>query len=228
MCRRAWWLPVGLLLGLILFREPLLLAAGRFLVVEDEALVPADLIHPLGGGFDRLDYALELYRQGYGERLFITGGEDAAAYRAYVRAAGVPAGAVEPTRSEAVTTYEEAVELRRFLEGDESVHSVIVVSHPYHMRRAGWTFRRVVGRRAGLQLAHGPVNPYWWREAGLRRRVLEEYLKLGYYYVRYGLGGCPAKLGALRGGMGKPQPRFTVVLPAWSYMGDHPTIFRLF
>lgn len=91
----------------ILALRPLLASLGRWLTIEPEPLVPADLIHSLGGSMERLDYGVSLYRQGYGRRLFITGSDDALLYRRYVEAQGVPPAAISPARSWATSTYEE-------------------------------------------------------------------------------------------------------------------------
>jgi len=52
-----------------LFREPLMFAIGDYLVIHDE-LKPADVIHVIAGPDDRTDYAIQLYKQGYGKQLF--------------------------------------------------------------------------------------------------------------------------------------------------------------
>jgi uncharacterized SAM-binding protein YcdF (DUF218 family) len=178
-----------LLLGLFLAHKPILLSIGSFLVVEDD-LKPADLIHVLGGGFDRLDYGLQLYEQGYGRRLFITGGDDASAYRAYVLANGADPEHILPAASWAVNTYEEALELKQFLDRESSVQSVIVVSSPYHMRRAQWTFQEILGGQVTLQFAPVPFETarhqqQWWLDAGSRKIVIGEYFKLLFYHVNH-------------------------------------------
>jgi uncharacterized SAM-binding protein YcdF (DUF218 family) len=178
-----------LLVGLFLAHKPILLGIGSFLVVEDN-LKPADLIHILGGGFDRLDYGLQLYEQGYGQRIFITGGDDASVYRAYALANGAEAKHILPAESWAVDTYEEALELKQFLDRDSSVQSVIVVSSPYHTRRAQWTFQEVLADQVALQFAPVPFamarhQQQWWMDAGSRKIVMGEYFKLFFYYVNH-------------------------------------------
>jgi uncharacterized SAM-binding protein YcdF (DUF218 family) len=189
---RLKWFFVGgglisLLTGLFLIHQPVLLALGDVLVVEDK-LKPADLIHILGGGFDRLDYGLQLYTQGYGQRIFITGGDDAIAYRAYALTNGAQAKHILPTDSWAINTYQEALELKQFLDSESSIQSVIVVSSPYHMRRAQWTFQDVLGDQVALQFAPVPFamarhKQQWWVDAGSRKIVVGEYFKLLFYYV---------------------------------------------
>jgi uncharacterized SAM-binding protein YcdF (DUF218 family) len=184
-------LPTVLLLTtLLLIHERILLAVGDFLVIQDE-LQPADMIHVLGGDFDRLDYAVELYHQGYAPRLFVTGC-DYIAYKERAVVSGVRPEDIFPDSSWSTTTYEEALELKEFLDSDASIQSVIVVSDPYHMRRARWTFRQVLGDQVSIQMAPVPFNlsPYqrrWWTDENSRQYVEDEYLKIAYYYARYQL-----------------------------------------
>jgi uncharacterized SAM-binding protein YcdF (DUF218 family) len=173
-----------------LTREPILLRLGSFLIVHDN-LHPADLIHPLGGGYDRLDYAVKLYKKGYAHRIFVTGDDDAIIYRKYVIAKGTPAENVFPDKSWSTTTYEEALELKKFFEHQSSIKSVIVVSNPYQMRRARWTFQKVLGDQVDLQFAPVPFETArykkrWWMDPKSRTSVISEYFKLPYYYLRYG------------------------------------------
>ena len=172
-----------------LTREPILLGLGSFLVVQDN-LHPADLIHPLGGGYDRLDYAVKLYKQGYGHRIFVTGDDDAIIYRKYVIAKGTPAENVFPDKSWATTTYEEASELKEHLENDLSIRSLIVIGAPYQMRRARWIFQKVLGDQVDLQFTPVPFEmarykKKWWADARSRTSVIKEYFKLPYYYLKY-------------------------------------------
>jgi uncharacterized SAM-binding protein YcdF (DUF218 family) len=177
------------MITVFVFHESLLLGLGSFLIVQDN-LHPADLIHPLGGGYDRLDYAVKLYKQGYGHRIFVTGDDDAVIYRQYVIAKGTPAENVFPDKSWSTTTYEEALELKEFVERDESIKSLIILGAPYQMRRAEWIFEKVLGDRVRLLFAPVPFETArykkkWWADAKSRTSVISEYFKLPYYYLRY-------------------------------------------
>jgi uncharacterized SAM-binding protein YcdF (DUF218 family) len=175
-----------LLAVLFLIHNPVLLGIGDFLIVEDK-LKQADVIHILGGGFDRLDYGLQLYEQDYGQRIFITGGDDAIIYRAYALANGADAEHTLPVESWATNTYQEALELKQFLDREASIRSAIVVSSPYHMRRVQWTFQDVLGKQVDLQFAPVPFKmarhkQQWWTDAGSRKIVIGEYFKLLIYH----------------------------------------------
>ena len=196
-----------LTLGIALWsaREPILVSVGSYLVVQDE-LAPADVIHIISGPDDRTDYGVQLYQEGYGERLFFTGGwcsdhQENHAERGRRRAQnqGVPPEAIAIDQSEVTSTYSEALRLREFIAASgEPIQSVIIVSDAYHMRRARWTYRRVLGQEINVQMApvpHGlfPYRQAWWTDTGSRQYVWEEYAKIAYYYARYQFSWGPVR-----------------------------------
>lgn len=173
----------------VLKDETLLLGLGNFLIVKAE-LQPADLIHVLGGPRDRPKYALRLFEQGYSEKLLFTGREIAPCYKGYAIWRGVPPENLINFESIAQNTYGEAQELKQILEREPAVRSIILVSSPYHLRRARWTFKTVLGNSIKLQFAPVPFElsyekQRWWADSLSRQMVVGEYLKLLFYYVRY-------------------------------------------
>jgi uncharacterized SAM-binding protein YcdF (DUF218 family) len=186
-------------------REPILVSVGSFLVVQDE-LVSADVIHVISGLDDRTDYAIQLYQEGYGNKLFFTGGwcdkiqgNHAERGKARAERQGVPPGAIAIDGSEVTSTYSEALRLREFIAASgEPIRSVIIVSDPYHMRRARWAYRRVLGKDVQVEMAPVPngLFPYqrrWWVDAESRDYVRSEYVKMAYYYARYQFSWGPVK-----------------------------------
>ena len=191
--------------GLFLDRESMLQAIGDFLVVRDE-LQPAEVIHVIAGPDYRTDYAIRLYQQGNGERIFFTGGwypihqyNHGERGKALAIAQGVPPQAIATDESPVTSTYSEVVRLREFMASSpEPIRSVIVVSDPYHMRRARWTYRLVLGRKVKVQMAPVPfeLTPYkrrWWTDEASRQYVWDEYRKMVYYVARYRLAWGPLK-----------------------------------
>ena len=67
-------------------------------------------------------------------------------------------------------------------------HQIVIVSDPYHLQRALWTFRLVLGKEVIVQ-TQGTFNPdpNWWRERESRQQVFWETLKLPWYWLYYGL-----------------------------------------
>jgi uncharacterized SAM-binding protein YcdF (DUF218 family) len=111
-----------LLAALTLAREPILLALGDFLVVQDE-LQPSDLIAVVSGNPKRVEYGIDLYRQGYAPALFFTGGWSeyyqmsyAERYRQRALDRGVPNEAIYTDSHPLTSTYSEAERLKYFLD----------------------------------------------------------------------------------------------------------------
>jgi uncharacterized SAM-binding protein YcdF (DUF218 family) len=185
-----------LIVVIFLAHDPILLAFGDFLVIQDD-LQPADVIHVIAGRDHRTDYAIELYKQDYGKQIFFTGGWcDTHGYhgergRRLALEQGVLLESIAIDDTEVNSTYAEAERLKIFV--DQSlvpVHSVIVVSDPFHMRRARWTYHKLLGDRIELQMAPVPfdLSPYqrrWWTGWESKMMVMDEYQKIAYYYARY-------------------------------------------
>lgn len=154
----------------------------------------------IAGADDRTDYAIRLYQQGYGRLIFFTGGWCEAHGYFHGRhgveraeAQGVRAASLALDESPVTSTYDEAVRLKEYIaRSPQPIRSVIVVSDPYHMRRARWTYRQVLGRESTVLMAPVPAGaaPYqrdWWRDRAARQYVRDEYVKLAYYCARYRL-----------------------------------------
>jgi uncharacterized SAM-binding protein YcdF (DUF218 family) len=156
------------------------------------------VIHVIAGDDYRTDYALQLYEQGYGKVLFFTGGwcerhqyHHGEHGKAKALAQGVASHAIAFDDSSVTSTYLEAERLKSWVAHSPTpVRSVIVVSDPFHMRRARWAYRKVLGESIAVQTAPVPFErtPYqrrWWTDQESRRYVQEEYKKLAYYILRY-------------------------------------------
>lgn len=191
----------GLGLVLILFRQQWLLLIGDYLIVQD-SLQPAEVIHIIAGYDYRTDYAIQLYKQGYGKTLFFTGG--GSGMHAYshgehaeerATAQGVTLDAIAFDDSRVTSTYMEAERLKEWIaRSSHPVRSIIVVSDPFHMRRARWTYQKVFGDQVQIQMAPVPfdLTPYqrtWWKDPESRQYVRDEYAKLIYYLFRYQFSG---------------------------------------
>jgi uncharacterized SAM-binding protein YcdF (DUF218 family) len=204
--KRMMWLVSILLLIIVLgtvLRTPLLLAIGDFLVIKDY-LHPADIIHVISGLDYRSDYGIELMKEGYGNQILFTGPwcsevQDVHAERGKVRALiqGIAASAIITDTTAIVSTYEEAMRLKVLIDHSPSpVKSVIIVSDAFHMRRAKWTYRQVLGKDIEIQMAPVPFentqfHRRWWEDRYSVIMVREEYTKYIYYLLRYGLHWKP-------------------------------------
>jgi uncharacterized SAM-binding protein YcdF (DUF218 family) len=88
----------------------------------------------------RLDHALDLYRKGYANRIFVTGGKqpldrftEAASEARYLEDRGVPDGAIL-RETQGRDSWQSLTAVASQLK-DLGLHSVLLVSDPYHMAR---------------------------------------------------------------------------------------------
>ena len=187
----------------VVFPDLILTPIGDYLVIDDE-LSPADVIHVIAGEDYRTDYAIRLYQQGKAKEIFFTGGWcDIHHYKhgqhglERALAQGVPADAIAYDDTPVKSTFDEALLLKAYLnENPTTIRSVIVVSDPFHMRRARWTYRRVFGEDIEVEMAPVPLEqtPYqkrWWEDYTSREYVKDEYKKFIYYVARYQLSWGP-------------------------------------
>ena len=190
---------LGLTSVLLFFREQWLLFVGDFLIIQDR-LQPADVIHVIAGEDYRTDYAIQLYKEGYGKTLFFTGGWcNQHQYRHGEHAEqtsleqGVPPKDIAWDDSTVTSTYMEAEKLKAWIaQSSIPIRSAIVVSDPFHMRRIRWIYKKVFGKDIQVEMAPVPfsLTPYqrtWWMDWGSRNYVKDEYVKYVYYIVRYRL-----------------------------------------
>jgi uncharacterized SAM-binding protein YcdF (DUF218 family) len=171
-------------------------AIGEFLVVSDP-LAPADAIVVLAGNAPaRLPHAEELYRQGFAPLLIVSDEEVhsqtldttwSKLYAAGVAAPELPASAlVILTDPPPESTLDEAERDAALLQA-RGLHSAILVTDPFHSRRAGLLFAAEF-RRHGLAVRSSPNAdqldlPHWWQHRQSRRMVIDEYVKLLAYLL---------------------------------------------
>ncbi|PYQ52777.1 MAG: hypothetical protein DMF78_10555 [Acidobacteria bacterium] len=166
-------------------------ATARFLVTEDP-LSTADAVVVLAGdpGYERTATAARLVLAGQARLLVLTGGQpgpgdSAASLRERAVALGVP---LDRIRLEATShsTREAMLAVAPLLRA-EGARSVIVVTSPYHQRRAAAAARRAW---PGIAVRSRPASPAawrpqgWWSDGASRRVVIGEYLKIAYYWAR--------------------------------------------
>ena len=190
----------AILLGLLVLgvaayalRRPLLTAFANTLTVDDR-LVRADFIYLLGGDAHiRPVHAARLYRDGFAPRVVITAGEQVDSTHHVVqllRIEGVPFSAVTSLALPpgATSTQDEGRALRRYLQKHPADH-VIVVTSPYHTRRARWTLRRELkGVDVDLRMSAAPDPRFsasnWWQSEEGFVAYLTEALKFVHTVLR--------------------------------------------
>lgn len=168
---------------------------GFYLSPQND-LGKADAIVVISGGqtTTRAQEGIKLYQAGLAPKVIFSGAamddgpSNATAMRAQALEAGVPASAIE-VDEDAQNTYQNAVNAKRLLEGDDAAPAVsrqqiILVTSPYHQRRATMTFGKILGGNYTV-LNHSSVDNRWskshWYESGFSRDItLAELRKILY------------------------------------------------
>ncbi len=182
-------------------------AAARLLIVS-EPLERADAIVLLSGSSvykERAGRAAELYREGRAARIILTNDGFRGSWSnveqrnpfyhestlTELTRSGVPRDAVEVLMPQVSSTYDEAILLRKHID-EQRLSRILIVTSPYHSRRALWIFRQVFRGtevRIGLEPARtgtqSPAPATWWLRQRGWQSVPTEYLKLIYYRLRF-------------------------------------------
>jgi uncharacterized SAM-binding protein YcdF (DUF218 family) len=177
-------------------------ALGGWLQFEPP-LQKADYIVPLAGDDHRFLKAVELYKDGWAPMILLSNARVHSPSRIEMIEAklgqprlephqfrkllldylGVPASATAEFGSGHVSTVEEAEALRNYL-GDRDA-TVILVTSPYHARRAMLTFGRVMPKMHFLVASppEGRLHDPWWRDRDSAVQAITEVAKLTFFWL---------------------------------------------
>jgi uncharacterized SAM-binding protein YcdF (DUF218 family) len=171
-----------------------LLGPGVFLDTPQPPPQVSDAIVVISGDeqMARFQEGLNLYQQGLGQYLvfsgaaFDNGTSNADVMRELAVKRGVPDRAIleEPLGED---TWGNAVYTRQVLE-DHALRSAILVTSPYHARRAKLTFDAAyAGSGIQLKVHAAPDSEWrklsWWQQPGTRRLTFTELQKLAYIFI---------------------------------------------
>lgn len=193
---------IGIMAAVVLLQFPVfyqfwLGLPARLLIVQD-AIAPADAIVVLGGGRgERVLQGVELYEHKFAPAVLFTGDFMQPLYSPplhwaeqavkYAESEGLPKDKMTIIYG-AHSTRDDALLTRKYCEG-KGYRSLIVVTEPYHSRRA----RRVFGsvfRGSGIRFAVYPSQRSWytprswWRSEDGIVLTVSEYIKFVYYLFK--------------------------------------------
>ena len=157
------------------------------LLMVQAPLEKADALILLGGDEEgRPVETARLFKAGVAPKIFITGEGDASANRKRLLESGIPSSAII-VESSARTTLMNAQNLQPLLESAH-VRSAVIVTSPFHMRRALAVFRHEI---PGITFGISQDSPQFWKTVKGHRTVdvnaFRECLKIGYYWISYGI-----------------------------------------
>ena len=192
----------GLTVLAVLAATLTMLVMGHWLQYQP-LLEKGDYLVPLAGDDNRLLTAIELYKQGYAPTILLSNvyvppfnraeklqGElghpvvhPHQLRREILDHIDVPATATAEFGQSHISTTAEAESLRQYL-GDRAV-KVILVTSPFHARRAAITFKSVMPR-AQFLVAVTPeyrLSDPWWREQASALLTMSEVTKLTFFWL---------------------------------------------
>jgi len=160
----------------------------------------ADAILVLAGSLNRPFQAADLYRQGLAGKIYVSVPARDRDYRLLDEAGvafpreedivrqvllkkGVPASAIEYFGKDSVSTAAEAQAARALFA--TRAPRLLVVSSPYHLRRARMIFSDALPA-ADIRMIASSYDPFpaaWWKDQSAARNVLLELPKIAFYQL---------------------------------------------
>ena len=170
-----------------------IIGIGYFLSPQDQ-LRHADLIVAISGGEtpERTREAVLLYKEGYAPALLFSGAaadlsgpSNAAAMRADAISQGVPPSAIL-IEEDSATTTENAADAAPIIHSINA-HTIILVTSPYHQRRASLSFHEMLGPSVTI-INHSAADSVWrksswWRQPATIALTFSELQKTLYVWA---------------------------------------------
>lgn len=175
------------------------------MVAEDEPQKADIIIVLMGSGPDRMLGAVDIYKMGFSDRIIMAKNlvrgydlvvsqgvdipHDTDIAKDVAMQLGVPEGDIKILPGDALSTKDEAVVVREYLEDEPEVDSLIIVTSKYHSGRAKKIFVKAMeSLDREVKIISCPTkyddfnSDKWWKDReDLKRRALE-YLKLLNFY----------------------------------------------
>jgi uncharacterized SAM-binding protein YcdF (DUF218 family) len=166
---------------------------GKYLYYKDE-MKPADVIVILGGEEgERVEYGVKLFKEGWArkDRIILAGGPLVWKYtwaslmKEQAISLGVPKKAI--LLEDKSRTTEEDARFTKEIFKKYGYKSCILVTSPYHSRRATKIFRKVIGDEVTVLSAPSDKSWFsfdeWWERRRDRAEVLNEYSKFIWLWI---------------------------------------------
>ncbi len=174
---------------------------ANYLVVQDK-LASADVIVVLSGHGSRYRYAAKLFKEGYAKYVLLDYNEEDTfnvvgvkfdpqeMIKDFAVSNGIPAERIL-TEGRCTSTYEDILYAKENILKNQ-FKSAIIVSNNFHMRRVYLTFQKIF-KEGKIKAIFIPVpmeisgiNPnIWWTNEDDFLKVINEYIKLSFYYFKY-------------------------------------------
>jgi len=184
------WILSGALVVFLLAGAVVFFGLGYYLSPQDK-LSKSDVIVAISGGetSSRAEEAIRLYKDGWANRLIFSGAaqdpsspSNASAMAAEAVAAGVPAAAIDLDET-STDTRQNAANVKGIVDA-KGYRSIILVTSPYHQRRAFILFRRALPKQVTVINHSAPDQTWsrsrWWATSASRTLTMDEIQKVLY------------------------------------------------
>ena len=182
-----------LALPLYLFHGFILDKAAKYLYCKDE-LKPADVIVVLAGEeTERVEYGVKLFKEGWArkDRMILSGGPAVWKYtfaslmEEHALHLGVPKKDI--LLEDRSTSTEEDARFTREILRQHGYTSLILVTSPYHSKRADKIFRKTMGNEIRVISAPAEKSWFrfedWWERKRDRKVVFMEFSKFLWFWI---------------------------------------------
>lgn len=191
---KQFFISLAVVVGIIVALVALLFVGLPYYLAPQGKLAKTDAIVAISGGetTSRALGAVKLYDEGYAPTIIFSGAAEdpasesnAAAMRTIAMMHDVPKSAIL-VEEDSVDTYENAQNTARIIK-DHNISSIILVTSPYHQRRASIEFRRALGKDFTV-INHSTSDKNWRRSAWWKNDyslslTLSEFQKIMFLYL---------------------------------------------
>ena len=190
---KKFFITLAIILGVLAVLATAFFVGIGYYLSPQSKLEKADAIVVISGGqtTSRADKGIDLYKQGYSKNIIFSGAalddgpSNAAAMQQQALSAGVNARVIY-TDEASQDTYQNAVNSKEILQ-KLNEKKIILVTSPYHQRRAYETFKQVLGQDYTILNASAFDDRWsksrWWEKGFAFNITLSESAKLFYILV---------------------------------------------
>ncbi len=198
--------PYGVIFLILAIFFLILTSAGTFLVVEDEPAEADIIVVLMGSPGERILQAYDIYEAGYSNRIVMTDtyspGSDALAERGIFLKnttdlaieigieLGISPEDISVIPEIARSTGDEAVAVRRYIESEGNIDTIILVTSDYHSRRSRAIFRRSFSKLENpveLIVLPGKYSGFnagrWYTDRESAKRVVMEFTRILHFLL---------------------------------------------
>jgi uncharacterized SAM-binding protein YcdF (DUF218 family) len=201
------FIALSIIIAILILGRLSLPSLGTYLVAEDEPQ-PSDIIVLLmGSGPDRMLGAVDLYHAEYADEILMVRNmvrgydlvvsqgvkipHDTDIAREVAVQLGVPVEKITVLPGDALSTQDEAIQVREYLKNEPDIDSLIIVTSKSHSGRAKKIFVKAMKsldreiRVISCPTKYDDFNTErWWQSREDLKRGALEYLKLMNFYVK--------------------------------------------